>query len=86
MNETQFFELLQAVLHGDQEHRNWLSEAFHAAWESAHGNPTPVPPPRGSGTKDRLYAELLDTQRKLANALTEIESLTTINPKETPNA
>lgn len=75
MNETQVFDLLKAVLHGDQEHRDWLTEAFQAAWASANGAPTPVPPPRGSGTKDRLYAELLTTQQKLAAALSEIDDL-----------
>jgi hypothetical protein len=70
MKEEEFYKLLSDVLHGDQEHRDWLTEAFNAAWERK-----PVPLPRGSGTKDRLYNELLDTQRKLSQALKEIEQL-----------
>lgn len=53
MSEQQFFQLLSDVLHGDQEHRDWLTEAFNAAWEGKE-----VPSPRGSGTKDRLYREI----------------------------
>jgi hypothetical protein len=70
VNKAEFYQLLTNVLHGDQEHRDWLTEAFNAAWENR-----PVPPPRGSGTKDRLYQELMETQRKLADTLRELESL-----------
>lgn len=45
--------LLEGLLHGDNEHREWLTEAVYA-W--AEGKP--MPSPRGSGTKDRLYKEI----------------------------
>lgn len=60
ISKEAFFQLLKDVLHGDQEHKNWLTEAFHAAW-----NETPVPLPRGSGTKDRLYREIHRLQDEL---------------------
>ena len=65
MNKDRFFKLLQDVLHGDEEHCKWLTEAFTNAWNSE-----PVPPPRGSGTKDRLYREI----HRLQDKLTAIQS------------
>ena len=53
INREEYFQLLDDILHGDEEHREWLSESFHNAWEGK-----PVPNPRGSGTKDRLYREI----------------------------
>jgi len=46
-------ELLEGILHGDEEHREWLTEAIYN-W--ADGKP--IPEPRGSGTKDNLYKEI----------------------------
>ena len=60
MDEVRYWRFLEDVLHGDQEHREWLTEAFQCAWEGK-----PVPAPRGSGTKDRLYKELMATQEEL---------------------
>lgn len=60
INHQQYFKLLEDVLHGDQEHIDWLTEAFHCAWEGK-----PVPTPRGSGTKDRLYREIHRLRDKL---------------------
>ena len=46
-------ELLEGILHGDDEHREWLTEAIHN-WAAGK----PIPEPRGSGTKDSLYKEI----------------------------
>jgi hypothetical protein len=70
MSKGEFDNLLANVLHGDAEHKQWLTDAFNAAWE---GNP--VPPPRGSGTKDRLYNELIATQARVAELVNELEEL-----------
>jgi hypothetical protein len=70
INKIQFDKLLQDVLHGDEEHKQWLTDAFNAAW-----NGTPVPPPRGSGTKDRLYNELILAQARIATLALELEEL-----------
>ena len=45
---------LDGVLHGDDEHREWLTEATYNFW----AYDTDIPTPRGSGTKDRLYQEI----------------------------
>ena len=45
--------LLEGILHGDDEHRDWLEEAVYA-WAEGKS----IPEPRGSGTKDRLYKEI----------------------------
>jgi hypothetical protein len=45
--------LLEGILHGDDEHREWLEEAVYA-WDEGKN----IPEPRGSGTKDRLYKEI----------------------------
>ena len=42
------------VLHGDEEHREWLEEATYNFFIHNKNIPTP----RGSGTKDRLYFEI----------------------------
>jgi hypothetical protein len=46
-------ELLEGILHGDDEHREWLTEAIYN-WAAGK----PIPEPRGSGTKDGLYKEI----------------------------
>ena len=46
-------QLLKGILHGDEEHREWLTEAVNNWAENK-----PIPEPRGSGTKDRLYQEI----------------------------
>jgi hypothetical protein len=45
---------LDGILHGDDEHRDWLEEATYNYWLYNK----PIPSPRGSGTKDRLYKEI----------------------------
>jgi len=45
---------LDGILHGDDEHRDWLEEATYNYWLYDK----PIPSPRGSGTKDRLYKEI----------------------------
>jgi hypothetical protein len=45
---------LDGVLHGDDEHREWLEEATYNFFI----NNTQIPTPRGSGTKDNLYREI----------------------------
>ena len=70
MDETRFYKLLADVLHGDVEHKEWLTESFNAAW-----NNQPVPLPRGSGTKDRLYVELLASQKTVALLAKDNEEL-----------
>ena len=45
---------LDGILHGDDEHREWLEEATYNYWLYNK----PIPSPRGSGTKDRLYKEI----------------------------
>lgn len=45
-------DLYHAIAHGDAEHRTWLREAILNFY-----NDEPVPTPRGSGTKDRLYKD-----------------------------
>lgn len=47
-------QYLDGVLHGDDEHREWLTEATYNFWVEGKEIPTP----RGSGTKDRLYKEI----------------------------
>ena len=47
-------QYLDGVLHGDEEHREWLTEATYNFWKHNKDIPTP----RGSGTKDRLYREI----------------------------
>ena len=47
-------QYLDGVLHGDEEHREWLTEATYNFWAYNQDIPTP----RGSGTKDRLYREI----------------------------
>lgn len=47
-------QYLDGVLHGDEEHREWLTEATYNFWVEGKDIPTP----RGSGTKDRLYKEI----------------------------
>ena len=47
-------QYLDGVLHGDEEHREWLTEATYNFW----GYNKSIPTPRGSGTKDRLYKEI----------------------------
>ena len=45
---------LDGILHGDDEHREWLEEATYNYWLYNK----PILSPRGSGTKDRLYKEI----------------------------
>jgi hypothetical protein len=47
-------KFLDGILHGDDEHREWLEEATYNFF--IHNKP--MGPPRGSGTKDRLYKEI----------------------------
>jgi len=55
--------LLEGILHGDDEHRDWLEEAVYA-WAEGKDIPTP----RGSGTKDRLYKEIERLKGELEDA------------------
>jgi hypothetical protein len=53
MSKPNINTLLEGILHGDDEHREWLTEAIHCWNENK-----PIPSPRGSGTKDNLYKEI----------------------------
>ncbi len=54
--------LLQALLHGDDEHRNWLAEAVDAVYEGKE-----PPPPRGKGLKDARITQLEQQVKNLQN-------------------
>ena len=54
-------QYLDGVLHGDDEHREWLTEATYNFWVEDKDIPTP----RGSGTKDRLYKEIERLRKEL---------------------
>lgn len=45
---------LDGILHGDDEHRDWLEESTYNFFIYNK----PMAEPRGSGTKDRLYKEI----------------------------
>ena len=45
---------LDGILHGDDEHRDWLEESTYNFFI----HDLPMAKPRGSGTKDRLYKEI----------------------------
>jgi hypothetical protein len=47
-------KFLDGILHGDEEHREWLEEATYNFFIYDK----PMGEPRGSGTKDRLYKEI----------------------------
>ena len=47
-------KFLDGILHGDDEHREWLEESTYNFF--LHN--LPMSEPRGSGTKDRLYKEI----------------------------
>ena len=72
ITKTKYFQLLEDILHGDEEHMEWLTEAFHCAWESKH-----VPSPRGSGTKDRLYREIFRLREEKENLEKRLRDLET---------
>jgi len=57
---------LDGVLHGDEEHREWLEEATYNFF--IHDKD--IPTPRGSGTKDRLYNEI----KRLRAEIEELKS------------
>lgn len=66
-------QLFRGISHGDQEHREWLQEAVFNFFEGK-----PIPEPRGSGTKDRLYKEierLLEENDKLKQQLKEVKNV-----------
>jgi hypothetical protein len=52
---------LDGILHGDDEHRDWLTEATYNFF--IHDKE--IPTPRGSGTKDRLYQEIERLRKQL---------------------
>lgn len=54
-------QFLDGILHGDDEHREWLEEATYNFFI----NDTAVPTPRGSGTKDRLYKEIAKLREEI---------------------
>ena len=64
-------ELLEGILHGDDEHREWLTEAINN-W--AEGKP--IPEPRGSGTKDSLYKEIDRLKKEIALLTKVLEAIT----------
>ena len=55
-------KFLEGILHGDEEHREWLTEATYNFWLYNKEMPTP----RGSGTKDRLYKEIEKLRAEIA--------------------
>jgi hypothetical protein len=54
VNTEDVEHFLDGILHGDDEHREWLEEATYNFF--IHN--LPIGEPRGSGTKDRLYKEI----------------------------
>lgn len=54
-------KFLDGILHGDEEHREWLTEATYNFFI----NNEPMGTPRGSGTKDRLYQEIERLRQEL---------------------
>jgi len=52
---------LDGILHGDEEHREWLEEATYNFFIYNK----PIGEPRGSGTKDRLYQEIKRLREEL---------------------
>ena len=60
--ETEDLErFLDGILHGDDEHREWLTEATYNFFIYDK----PIGEPRGSGTKDRLYKEIENLRAQL---------------------
>ena len=55
---------LDGILHGDDEHREWLTEATYNFFIYDK----PIGEPRGSGTKDSLYKEIETLRKKLKDA------------------
>lgn len=63
--------LYDALAHGDEEHRAWLREAI-----TAHFSGKPIPPPRGSGSKEALEkrnAELEGENKRLQRQVEELQ-------------
>jgi hypothetical protein len=54
-------KFLDGILHGDDEHREWLEEATYNFFI----NDKPMGEPRDSGTKDRLYKEIERLRQEL---------------------
>jgi hypothetical protein len=61
INPEDLERFLDGILHGDEEHRDWLTEATYNFF--VHDKP--IPTPRGSGTKDRLYKEIENLRAQL---------------------
>lgn len=64
-------KLLEGILHGDDEHREWLTEAVNNWAEGL-----PIPEPRGSGTKDGLYKEIERLKKEIALLTKVLEAIT----------
>jgi len=62
-------EFLPAILHGDNEHRQWLKEAFQAFVSCSD-----IPSPRGSGRSTKLEAERDGLRELLRDARPHIEA------------
>lgn len=58
-------EFLPAILHGDEQHQQWLKDAVEAFIAG-----TPIPKPRGKGSADIIEAQRVAWAdfRSLANA------------------
>ena len=67
MTKEELAPFLEGILHGDEEHREWLTEATYNFF--LHNEP--IPEPRGSGTKDGLYKEI----ERLRERLSKYESV-----------
>ena len=64
INTEDVERFLDGILHGDDEHREWLTEATYNFF--IHDQP--MGEPRGSGTKDRLYKEIEKLRKELQDA------------------
>jgi hypothetical protein len=62
MTKEELDPFLNGILHGDEEHREWLTEATYNFFLYQK----PIPEPRGSGTKDGLYKEIEILRARLA--------------------
>jgi hypothetical protein len=67
--DAQVLAFAEAVLHGDNEHRDWLLAAAKAFVAGG-----PVPPPNGKGRAEAAEARVEELQKALAEAINEAET------------
>lgn len=76
-------EFAEAIMHGDDEHQSWLRDAAEAFVLGQ-----PVPPPRGSGTKELRIAELEYENERLSLGIQAADHLlmTATGPEDGPES